>query len=152
MGPIPFGDGQLGLLILAVAIGGWAIGMAWIRRITRDPEGDPWFWRSHAAGRRRAMLVDHAALHPLEDGRGLRGRRTARFVLFAVLGVDTVVALLFFAMPGARGTMSDAPLFPVAFLVPAFGIALHVGGLAWMIHIVRADPEGGRSSWRAFRG
>jgi hypothetical protein len=31
---------------------------------------------------------------------------------------------------------------PLGSLIVAIGIALHLGGLAWMIRIYRADPEG----------
>jgi hypothetical protein len=85
-------------------------------------------------------------------GQGLHGRRVARSLLFVVIAIDVVVLLLFAAAPHGMGPMFDAPPLalglPVGSLIVAIGIALHLGGLAWMVRIVRADPEGHRSWWR----
>jgi hypothetical protein len=151
MGPLQAVGGEAGLLAITIAIGGAAIGFAWIRRITRDPEDARSSWRSQAPGSHGTGPVDRSALHPLEDGRGLRGRRTARFILFAVLGLDVGVALLLLAPANTIGPMFDSTPSLLFWLVPAIGIAINAAGLIWMIRIVRADPEGGRTSWRVLR-
>ena len=90
-------------------------------------------------------------------GRGLAGRRQARLMLFAAIALDAFVVFLFVAQPATMGgPNTSGPMFiPVeppsrlVWLVPAFGILLNVVGLAWMVRILRADPEGGPSAWRA---
>ena len=88
-------------------------------------------------------------------GGGLWGRRAARGLLFAVVAIDVLVVLLFATAPHGIGPMFEAP--PLAFglplgsLIVAIGIALHLGGLGWMVRILRADPEGHASSWRSIR-
>ena len=88
-------------------------------------------------------------------GPGLRGRRAARGLLFAAVAIDVLVVLLFATAPHGIGPMIEGP--PLAFglplgsLIVAIGIAHHLGGLAWMIRILRADPEAHASSFRATR-
>jgi Flp pilus assembly protein TadB len=85
-------------------------------------------------------------------GRGLIGRRTARALLVLAVGLDVLVLLFALSRPADLGPMFDEPpAFPVGPVVVAVGIALNVLGLVWMVRIVRADPEGGPTSWRAFR-
>jgi hypothetical protein len=85
-------------------------------------------------------------------GRGLRGRESARLIVASVLAIDACVALLLMAGPNCMCPMFDAPPsvigVPIGSVVAAVGIALHLGGLAWMVRILRADPEGHRSWWR----
>ena len=82
-------------------------------------------------------------------GRGLRGRRAARVMLSAAVAIDACVALLFVAPPNDIGPMLSEPAWPLGWLIPAIGIALNLVGLALMIRIYRADPEGHRSWWRS---
>jgi hypothetical protein len=88
-------------------------------------------------------------------GHGLRGRQIARGLLLAVAAIDVLVVLLFAAAPHGIGPMFVAPPLalglPLGSLIVAIGIALHLGGLAWMVRILRADPEGHASSFRATR-
>jgi hypothetical protein len=88
-------------------------------------------------------------------GRGLRGREQAQLLLGAVLLLDALLAFLFVAQPQMMRPMFDAPPFllglPLGSSIVAIGIALHLAGLAWMVRIIRADPEAGRPAWRAFR-
>jgi Flp pilus assembly protein TadB len=84
-------------------------------------------------------------------GRGLHGRRLARLILFVAIALDILLVLLFVSQPNYMSPMSSEPPSRLVLLIPAFGIALNLAGLAWMIRIVRADPEAGASSWRAFR-
>ena len=86
-------------------------------------------------------------------GRGLHGRHLARLILIAAIALDVLLALLLYVWaPGTMSPMwSEPPSRLVSFIPTAFGIALNLAGLAWMVRIVRADPEAGSSSWRAFR-
>jgi hypothetical protein len=84
-------------------------------------------------------------------GRGLRGRRTARLLLFAAVAIDALVVLLFLAAPNTIGPLQSGPPSPLLWLVPAIGIALNVVGLGLMIRIYRADPEAHRSWLRSNR-
>jgi hypothetical protein len=84
-------------------------------------------------------------------GRGLRGRRLARLMLVAVLATDALVALLFIATPNCMCPMYIEPPPVSQLLVPAVGVGAQAIGLAWMIRIYRADPEGHRSWWRFHR-
>jgi hypothetical protein len=88
-------------------------------------------------------------------GRGLRGRQKARGLLFAVVAIDVLVVLLFAAAPTGIGPMFEAPPslvgLPLGSLIVAIGMALHLGGLAWMVRILRADPEAHPSWFRIDR-
>jgi Flp pilus assembly protein TadB len=85
-------------------------------------------------------------------GRGLRGRRNAGAIILATLAVDAFVALLFVATPNCMCPMFNEPPsligLPLGSVIAAVGITLHLAGLAWMVRILRADPEGHRSWWR----
>ena len=84
-------------------------------------------------------------------GRGLRGRHAAQRILLAAILLDALPVLLFASAPNTMGGgwFPEPPRF--MWLIPAFGIALNLVGLAWMIRIVRADPEGHHSFWRSKR-
>jgi hypothetical protein len=75
-------------------------------------------------------------------------------MLVSVLAIDALVALLVIAAPGSCmcPMYSEPPPLLLGLslgsLLFVIGIALHLGGLAWMIRIYRADPEGHRSWWR----
>ena len=85
-------------------------------------------------------------------GRGLAGRRLARRILFTALALDAFVAFLLLSAPSNIGPMFDAPPSPPLWIVTAaFGILMNIVGLAWMVRILRADPEGPPRSWRATR-
>jgi hypothetical protein len=70
-----------------------------------------------------------------------------------VAAIDVLVVLLFAAAPHGMGPMFEAPPLalglPLGSLIVAIGIALHLGGLVWMVRIYRADPERHVSSFRA---
>ena len=83
-------------------------------------------------------------------GRGLAGRRLARRILFAAIALDALVVFMFVAQPPMMGG-PIGPVSLVVLIVPAFGILMNIAGLAWMVRIVRADPEGDPRSWRATR-
>ena len=83
-------------------------------------------------------------------GRGLAGRRQARRILVTALALDAFVVFTFVAAPSTMGG-SMFPPPPVVWIVPAIGILINIIGLAWMVRILRTDPEGGPSAWRAIR-
>ena len=76
-------------------------------------------------------------------GRGLAGRRQARRILFTALALDAFVVFLLMSPTPFIGPMFDGPPWPPLWIVTAaFGILMNVVGLAWMVRILRADPEG----------
>ena len=83
-------------------------------------------------------------------GRGLRGRHAAQRILLAAILLDALPVLLCASAPNMIGPMSSEPP-RFMWLIPAFGIALNLAGLAWMIRIIRSDPEGHPSFWRSKR-
>jgi hypothetical protein len=73
-------------------------------------------------------------------------------MLFTACLVIGFEALLFVAAPGSCMCpmfSEPPPLSP--WLIPAVGVGAQALGLAWMIRIYRADPEGHRSWWRFHR-
>ena len=85
-------------------------------------------------------------------GRGLQGRRQAQSILLVAILMDALAALILLTPSTTMGgAMMPVPGFPTGSIILAVGMALNVMGIAWMVRILRADPEGGRSSWRAFR-
>jgi hypothetical protein len=88
-------------------------------------------------------------------GSGLAGRRRARLLLGLILLLDVVLASLFAAQPDTIGPLFDAPPsllgLPLGTLIVTIGIGLHLAGLAWMIRIIRADPEAQPNRWRGLR-
>ena len=84
-------------------------------------------------------------------GRGLRGRRMARFMFVPAIVPAVLTAAMFMTTP-ATGPMfvePPDPLLPATILVA--GILAYVVGLAWMVRIYRADPEAHKSFWRSRR-
>jgi Flp pilus assembly protein TadB len=70
-------------------------------------------------------------------------------VLLAVGFLPLVLeAFLFVAAPNVSHPMSASRGVPVGTLVVLAGFGMNLIGLAWMIRIYRADPEGRRSWWR----
>jgi Flp pilus assembly protein TadB len=69
-------------------------------------------------------------------------------IAFAVVAFEV---FLFIARPNYMGPMFDEPPPIMGWLIPAIGIAAQALGLAWMIRIYRADPEGRRSWFRFTR-
>jgi hypothetical protein len=80
------------------------------------------------------------------NARALRGRRLARLMFAAALIPLAVAAFFFVAAPNFTGGFYDPG--PIGLLVPAIGVAALVVGLAWMVRILRADPEPDAKSWR----
>ena len=152
------GGSSVGALIAGIGVVGLVIGFLLIRRIGRsidDAEGHPSPWRFRGSPKPGPSVPDPrdagGAAREV-TGRGLRGRRMAWLILAAALVLDALVVLLFASAPstmGGGGWFREPPRF--VWLIPAFGIALNLAGLAWMIRIVRADPERHASFWRSKR-
>ena len=86
-------------------------------------------------------------------GRGLEGRRFARALIVGALVFDGIVAVVLLSQPQGIGPTFAVPPSPsIADLCLAIGLILNVLGLAWMVRILRADPEAHPSWWRAVRG
>ena len=87
------------------------------------------------------------------DGRGLRGRRMARFLFVPAIVPAVLIGAIFMFPPNMIGPMYVEP--PEPNLLPAIvigvGILAYVVGLAWMVRIYRTDPEAHRSFWRSRR-
>jgi Flp pilus assembly protein TadB len=82
-------------------------------------------------------------------GRGLRGRRLARLLLLVAFAVDLFLVYLYVAAPNFIEPMFHEPPSGLVWrMIPVVGIVLNLVGLAWMVRILRADPEGSRSWWR----
>ena len=83
------------------------------------------------------------------EQRAVRGRRTARLMLFLAAGPVGFVGLLIVAQPNVIGPMVLKPPVsrPPVLELGALGVAV---GLAWMIRIERSarDPERHKSWWR----
>jgi len=81
-------------------------------------------------------------------GRGLRGRRTARFMFVPAIVPAVLTAALFMTAPNTMGPEQPSPLdFPITWVA----IGIYLLGLAVMIRIYRADPEAHESFWRSRR-
>jgi hypothetical protein len=82
-------------------------------------------------------------------GRGLRGRRQARLMLFFAFMLVGLEVSLFVAAPTYMGPMFVQSNWVLS--VQGLGIAAQAIGLVWMIRIYRADPEEHPSSFRVTR-
>ena len=72
-----------GLLILGVAVAGFAMGLIWIIRVSRaDPEPDQRAWRYRDV-RPISPRVDRERMTP-----GQRGRRIGRGMIAVAVGLD----------------------------------------------------------------
>jgi hypothetical protein len=152
------GGNALGAWIVGLGFAGLVAGFLLIRRIGRsidDADGQRSPWRFHGrtqAGPSFQEPRDTGEAVGDMTGRGLRGRHIARLMLAAALALDAMVVVLFASAPqgmGGGGWFPEPPRF--AWLIPAFGLGLHVVGLAWMIRIIRANPERHASFWRSHR-
>jgi hypothetical protein len=152
------GGSALADWIRVAGVAGLVAGLLLIQRIRRSVDeaedgGSP--WRSHSSGKPGPSVPlpsDGRRGGSDETGRGLRGWRLARLILAGTIALDAVVVLL---VASAPNTMGGGVWFPepprFGWLIPAFGLALHLAGLAWMIRIVRADPERHPSFFRSSR-
>ena len=148
MEPMFMRDDGVSVLILGIGMAASAIGIVWIRRITRDPEDHPSSWRSQTAANRPPVLLDPGWRPALTDGRGIRGRRLARLTLAAATLLVGVMVVLIVAEP----TMMYGPQ-PIDLPTTQLGIAGMIVGLIAMVRIERraTNPERAATSWRATR-
>ena len=89
-----------------------------------------------------ANLADLDELMAESNARARRGRASARSLFAAVLILLAFVAFLFLNMPNTFGP------YLIEWIAPGLGILGILVGLAWMIRILRADPEPNSSAWR----
>jgi hypothetical protein len=81
------------------------------------------------------------------NAKARRGREIARGLVTAVLVVLAFVTLLFLNLPNTMGGPSFEPSL-TEWIMPGLGVLGIVVGLAWMVRILRADPEPDSSAWR----
>jgi hypothetical protein len=81
-------------------------------------------------------------------GRGLRGRETARMMLFVPVVLVGLVGFLFIAQPHYMG---GGDFNPFDAWITWVGIVSYLIGFGWMIRIYRGtiDPEAHPSNWRS---
>ncbi len=93
-----------------------------------------------------AHLADLDELMAESNAKARRGRASARSLFAVVIVLVTFVAFLFLSLPNMiRGYFEPGLIVLIA---PGLGILGVMVGLAWMIRILRADPEPDSSSWR----
>jgi hypothetical protein len=92
-----------------------------------------------------ADLADLDELMAQSNAKARRGRASARSLFTAVLIFLAFAAFLFLS------TNTSHPLFEpglIEWIGPGLGILGILVGLAWMVRILRADPEPDSSAWR----
>jgi hypothetical protein len=72
-------------------------------------------------------------------------------MLVAALVLDATLGFLFMLAPNSSGPMFSEPGVSLTSLIVPVGVGLNLIGLAWMVRVVRADPEAHSSSWRSVR-
>jgi hypothetical protein len=95
------------------------------------------------------MDVDLADLDEFmaqSNAKARRGREIARGLVMAVLVLLAFVGFLFLGLPDRSGPLFEPGL--IEWIVPGLGIMGILVGLAWMVRILRADPEPDSSAWR----
>jgi protein-S-isoprenylcysteine O-methyltransferase Ste14 len=81
------------------------------------------------------------------NAKAQRGREIARALVAAVLVLLAFVAILFLNLPNTMGGPFFEPSL-TEWIVPGLGVLGILVGLAWMVRIIRADPEPDSSAWR----
>jgi hypothetical protein len=81
------------------------------------------------------------------NARAHRGRLQARQMFGATVFVVLLAGFLFVAAPNGPTAMFRGP-GPIAAVVPAVGILGLIVGLAWMIRILRSNPDPDAKAWR----
>jgi len=80
------------------------------------------------------------------NAKARRGRDSARGMFAVVLLLVAFVAFLFLSPPNTIGGYIEPGL--IEWIAPGLGILGILVGLAWMVRIIRADPEPDSSAWR----
>jgi hypothetical protein len=91
--------------------------------------------------------VDLDDLMAESNARARRGRLLARQMFGGVVFVLLLAAFLAVAAPNGPSAMFNDPGL-IAIAIPVVGIIGLVVGLAWMVRILRADPEPDAKAWR----
>ena len=81
------------------------------------------------------------------NARARRGRHLARQIFGATLLLLLLAGFVFVAAPNFSTVRFYDP-GPIAVVVPATGILGLIVGLAWMIRILRSDPDPDAKAWR----
>jgi hypothetical protein len=92
-----------------------------------------------------ADLADLDELMAESNAKARRGRASARSLFAAVLILLAFVAFLFLSLPNTFGHFEPGL---IEWIAPGVGILGILVGLAWMVRILRADPEPDSSTWR----
>jgi hypothetical protein len=75
-----------------------------------------------------------------------------RIEIGAAIGFGAVAGAVELLQPTYIGPMFETPPSDAWLTsLPVFGVLAYLLGLAWMIRIYRADPEGHASWWRSVR-
>jgi hypothetical protein len=93
-----------------------------------------------------ADLADLDELMAESNAKARRGRASARSLFAAVLMLLAFAAFLFLSPPNTIGPYFEPGL--IDWIAPGIGIVGILVGLAWMIRIIRANPEPDSSAWR----
>jgi hypothetical protein len=93
-----------------------------------------------------ADLADLDELMAQSNEKARRGRASARALFTAVLILLAFVAFLFLSLPHTFHPYFEPGL--MEWIAPGIGILGILVGLAWMVRILRADPEPDSSAWR----
>jgi protein-S-isoprenylcysteine O-methyltransferase Ste14 len=93
-----------------------------------------------------ADLADLDELMAQSNAKARRGRASARSLFTAVLIFLAFAAFLFLSPPNHTGGFFEPSL--IEWIAPGLGILGILVGLAWMVRIIRADPEPDSSAWR----
>jgi hypothetical protein len=80
------------------------------------------------------------------NAKARRGREIARGLVTAVLVALAFVVILFLNLPNRTGPLFEPRL--IEWIAPGTGILGILVGLAWMVRILRADPEPDTFAWR----
>jgi type IV secretory pathway TrbD component len=95
-----------------------------------------------------ADLADLDEFMAQSNAKARRGRRIARLIFAeGVSFVPVAGFVMIIAASNQRGSLiADPGLTP--WIAPSFGVLGILVGLAWMVRILRADPEPDSSAWR----
>jgi hypothetical protein len=93
-----------------------------------------------------ADLADLDEFMAESNAKARRGRASARSLFAAVLILLAFVGFLFLSLPNTFHPDFEPSL--IEWIGPGLGILGILVGLAWMVRILRAEPEPDSSAWR----
>jgi hypothetical protein len=136
--PPGIGPIALGVLSTLIGIGGSVIGLVWMIRIHRaDPEPDQHAWR---------YLARHGRTNVLRVSRQQWARITAAAVLVLAIPVAGLATLI--AAPGSFRASLLQFITDWLPIVPLIGVVGLILGFAWLISVIRDEPEPDQHAWR----